>query len=183
MSDEARHHAHAHQIVLLPFQQQDACLRAFEEAKHLPGLRQAAVVSRDADGELTMPETHSRGVGVPTIGAGLVGGAIGLLGGPLGALIGFAAGASLGGASELSRDQQGGAALIVLSSRIGNGASLLILDVEEHSPEHVDTLASGFGIVPERIPADEFRKLLSAAEREADAEVAEERKDQQQSGA
>ncbi|WP_457030654.1 hypothetical protein [Kitasatospora sp. P5_F3] len=158
-----------HNVVLLAFADAEACRAALEQAKHLPGLRQAAVLERSADGLLEMGDSFARGAGVPTVGTGVVGGLIGMLGGPVGAFLGFAAGAALGNAAEQERGATGGAGLIVLGPRVGDGTGLLVLDIKEEAPEPVDGFAAEHGATVERIPADDFAEQVKAAEEAADS--------------
>ncbi|MFE2722479.1 histidine kinase [Kitasatospora sp. NPDC059327] len=157
-----------HNVVLLTFPDPSTCRPAFEEAEHLPGLRQAAVLERSADGLLETKEGYVRGAGVATVGSGVVGGLIGLLGGPIGSLLGFAAGAALGNAAEEGRAATGGAGLIVLSPRVPDGTAMLVLDIREESPAAADAFAARHGAAVERIPAEEFAEQVRAAEQRAE---------------
>ncbi|MFD3329029.1 histidine kinase [Streptomyces sp. NPDC058701] len=160
--------AESHQVLLISFTGPAAGRAAFREALDLPGLRQAAVVERSADGLLDVPESHVSGAGITTAGAGLVGGLVGLLGGPLGVLLGTAAGAALGGAAENQQLLEGGAGLIMLSSRVDEGASLLVVDLRESSPRPGDDLARRHGGTLERISEKEFAAQVRAAEEAAE---------------
>ncbi|MFJ2780879.1 MULTISPECIES: histidine kinase [unclassified Kitasatospora] len=157
-----------HNVVLLTFRDSAACHPAFEEAQQLPGLRQAAVLERGADGLLEPRDGFTRGAGVATVGSGLVGGLVGMLGGPIGALLGFAAGAALGNAAEEGRATTTGAGLIMLSPRVPAGAALLVLELREASPAPADELAARYGATVERIGADAFDEQVRAAERRAE---------------
>ncbi|MFJ1751727.1 histidine kinase [Kitasatospora sp. NPDC088134] len=159
---------HHHNVLLLGFTDPADCRAAYEKAKHLPGLRQVAVVERDAEGVLDFPESHVRGAGVPTVGSGLVGGLVGLLGGPIGVLLGFAAGAALGNAAEQSELTEGGAGLILLSSRVEDGRALLVVDLVEHEHGPADALAAEYGATVERLAAEEFAAQVRAAEKKAE---------------
>ncbi|MFD3808840.1 histidine kinase [Streptomyces sp. NPDC058619] len=160
--------AESHQVLLISFTGPAAGRAAFQEALDLPGLRQAAVVERSADGLLDVPESHVSGAGITTAGAGLVGGLVGLLGGPLGVLLGTAAGAALGGAAENQQLLEGGAGLIMLSRRVDEGASLLVVDLRESSPQPGDDLARRHGGTLERISEKEFAAQVRAAEEAAE---------------
>ncbi|MEV0090257.1 histidine kinase [Streptomyces sp. NPDC050738] len=166
-----------HQILLITFTSptsptsttsSERVRAAYEEALELPGLRQAAILERSAEGILDIPENHVRGAGVPTVGGGVVGGLVGLLGGPIGVLIGSAAGAALANARENHQLAEGGAGLIVLSSRVENGTSMLVLDLHESSPEAADALAAAHGGTLERLSAEEFTAQVEAAEKAAE---------------
>ncbi|MFD7640786.1 hypothetical protein ACFV4P_09030 [Kitasatospora sp. NPDC059795] len=159
---------HHHNVLLLGFTDPAACRRAYEDAMHLPGVRQVAVLERSEEGIVDIPESHIRGAGVPTVGSGLVGGLVGLLGGPIGVLLGFAAGAAIGNAAEQTEITDGGAGLIVLSSRVENGRALLVLDVVEHDSAPVDELAARYEASVERISAEQFAEQVRIAKDRAE---------------
>ncbi|MFF0387813.1 hypothetical protein ACFYS8_03865 [Kitasatospora sp. NPDC004615] len=158
---------HHHNVLLLGFTDQGVARRAYEDAMHLPGLRQLAVLERSAEGIVDIPESHIRGAGVPTVGSGLVGGLVGLLGGPIGVLLGFAAGAAIGNAAEQTEMTDGGAGLIVLSSRVESGRALLVADLVEHDSAPADELAAKYGASVERITAEEFAEQVRVAKESA----------------
>ncbi|OKK22276.1 hypothetical protein AMK16_03685 [Streptomyces sp. CB00455] len=160
--------ADSHQMLLISFTGPAAGRAAFQEALGLPGLRQAAVLERSPDGLLHVPESHVHGSGIATAGGGLAGGLVGLLGGPVGVFLGTAAGAALGSAAENQQLREDGAGLIMLSSRVDDGASLLVLDVHESSPQPADDLARRHGGILERVPAKDFAAQVRAAERAAE---------------
>ncbi|MFG2818541.1 histidine kinase [Kitasatospora sp. NPDC048365] len=157
-----------HHVLLIGFTDAAACRLAYEDAKHLPGLRQAAVLERSADGIIDVPESHTRGAGVPTVGGGMVGGLVGLLAGPIGALLGFAAGAAIGNAAEQNWERDGGAGLILLSAQVQDGTAMLVVDITESDPGPADQLAADHGGHLERRAAEDFaeevRKAREAAE-------------------
>lgn len=160
-----------HNVVLLTFPDAAGWRSAYDEAQHLPGLRQVAALERSAEGLLEVRDTFVRGAGVATVGSGVLGGLVGLLGGPVGVLLGFAAGAALGNAAEESRATEGGAGLIVLSPRVPDGGALLVLEAREASRGPADDLASRHGATIERIDAHEFAERIKAAERKAEEDA------------
>ncbi|MFB7470523.1 histidine kinase [Kitasatospora sp. NPDC056184] len=157
-----------HHVLLLDFTDRAACRAAFDEAAHLPGLHQSAIVERLTDGTLDFPASQVRGAGAPTVGGGVVGGLAGLLGGPIGVLLGWAAGTVLGNAAESWRDHEGGAALIVLSEEVDEGHCMLVLDIAEASPHPADELAARHGVALRRLPAAELAERVKAARRAAE---------------
>ncbi|WP_405496381.1 histidine kinase [Streptomyces sp. NBC_00096] len=156
-----------HHVLLITFASAPTGRAAYGDAVGLPGLRQAAVLERSADGLLDVPDSHVSGAGVPTAGAGLAGGLLGLLGGPIGVFLGAAAGVALGNAAEDRWAQEDGAGMIMLSSRVEDGAALLIVDLYESEPEPADDLARRHGGTLERLTAKEFSAQVRAAERAA----------------
>ena len=67
------------------------------------GLESAAVVERTAAGELRIPESADNVGLAGTASGSLIGMLVGVLGGPVGVLLGWGAGAMMGGAFELDR--------------------------------------------------------------------------------
>ncbi|GLF92651.1 histidine kinase [Streptomyces yaizuensis] len=152
-----------HRVVTLPFSDHGPSRAAFTEAVGLPGLRQAAVIERAADGTVDVPENQAVGVGAATVGAAATGGLIGLLAGPLGTLTGTTAGALLGDALAARRDQESTAALIVLSADVADGGALLVLDITEDSDGPVDELAARHGTTAHREQAASFTARVRKA--------------------
>jgi uncharacterized membrane protein len=60
-------------------------------------LLNAAVMVKDADGQVSIKETEDVSAGKGALAGAIVGGLVGLLGGPVGVVIGAAAGAATGG--------------------------------------------------------------------------------------
>ncbi|WP_316519920.1 hypothetical protein [Kitasatospora brasiliensis] len=160
-----------HNVVLLTFPDAAAWQPAFDEAKHLPGLRMAAAMERGADGLLEIEDTFTRGAGLATVGSSVLGGLIGLLGGPVGVLLGFAAGAAIGNAAEEHQASEGGAGLILLSPRVPDGGALLALEVREAAPGPADELAARHGASVERIDGHAFAEQVRAAEKRAEQDA------------
>lgn len=166
--------ADSHRVLLMSFNDQAQCRSAFDEARSLPGLRQAAVLERSVQGALEVPLSYVRGAGVPTVMGAVAGGVVGLIGGPAGALVGASAGAVLAGGAENRHFYKGGAALIVLGAEVPDGESMLVAEVHETSEGPVDELAERFGGTVERRPAEEFAAEVRAAEDKATADIAAE---------
>ncbi|GAA1990365.1 histidine kinase [Kitasatospora viridis] len=155
-------------MLFITFDGRAAADAAFEEAKELPGVRQAAVLTRSAEGLLDTPESWVRGAGRPTVATGLLGGLLGLFGGPIGVLLGWTAGTVIGGAAELKQFQEGAEGLLVYSRDLAEGHAMLIVDVHEHDPAPADALAAAHGGRLVRRPAAEVEAEVRAAERAAE---------------
>jgi hypothetical protein len=160
----------SHTAVLLSFPDPDRCRAAFAEAKHLPGLRQAVILARSEEGEVAPLESYARGAVASALGASVLGGLVGLLAGPAGAVVGFTAGAALATTAEGRREVAETPVLIVLSTRVDEGAALLVLEMHESSPDPVDEFAARHAVTPERIPAEELAEQVRAAENAATTE-------------
>ena len=82
------------------------------------GLESAAVVERTPAGELRIPESADNLGPIGTAGGSLIGMLIGVLGGPVGVLVGWGAGALMGGAFDVDRAVTSDEALTVLGRAI-----------------------------------------------------------------
>jgi len=152
----------------------------YEEAKKLPGAHQAALVERDAENVLQVPESWVHRAGVPTVGAGLAGGLIGLVGGPLGALIGWVAGSFAGGAVETERFRHAAEALAVLGVDVPDRGHAVLVEAREEDPAPADGLAARHGVRLTRRPAQEVQAGVQKAEDHIAAEAEEEKEKQRQ---
>jgi uncharacterized membrane protein len=127
----------------------------------------AAVVTRDADGRISMPDGVDNNGAVGTWGGSLVG----LL---IGVMLGWTGGLLVGGAFDLRRVDRSAGALEQISSAIPIGGTALIAEVTEYAREVVDgEMAKLDGVVIRR-PREEVLDEMEAAEeayREAEKEA------------
>jgi len=134
----------------------------------------AAVVTRDADGRISMPDGVDNNGAVGTWGGSLVGLLIGVIGGPIGILLGWTGGLLVGGAFDLRRVDRSAGALEQISSAIPIGGTALVAEVAEYAREVVDgEMAKLDGVVIRR-PREEVLDEMEAAEeayREAEKEA------------
>ena len=134
----------------------------------------AAVVTRDADGRISMPDGVDNNGAVGTWGGSLVGLLIGVIGGPIGMLLGWTGGLLVGGAFDLRRVDRSAGALEQISSAIPIGGTALVAEVTEYAREVVDgEMAKLDGVVIRR-PREEVLDEMEAAEeayREAETEA------------
>jgi uncharacterized membrane protein len=140
------------------------------------GLDSAAVVERTADGELRIPEDADNVGPVGTLSGSLTGMLIGVLGGPVGVLIGWGAGALLGGAFDIDRAETSDEALGVLGRAIPPGSTAVIASVNEPAVEVIDEEMKKLDGEVTRKPAAEVMDELEAAEDAAAAASREARR-------
>ena len=140
------------------------------------GLESAAVVERTPTGELRVPEGADNLTLIGTASGSLIGMLIGVLGGPVGVLIGWGAGALMGGAFDLVRDAKSDEALTALGRAIPTGSTAVIASVEEPAVEVIDGEMKKLGGEVTRRPVGEVLAELNAAEAAADAAAREARK-------
>ena len=140
------------------------------------GLESAAVVERTAAGELHIPESDDNVGPIGTASGSLIGMLVGVLGGPVGVLLGWGAGALMGGAFDVDRAVSSDEALTVLGRAIPPGSTALIASVEESAVEVIDAEMYTLGGEVTRRPVAEVMRELEAAEEAADAAAREARR-------
>jgi uncharacterized membrane protein len=140
------------------------------------GLESAAVVERTAAGELTIPESADNVGLIGTASGSLIGMLVGVLGGPVGVLLGWGAGALMGGAFDLDRAETSDEALTVLGRAIPPESTAVIASVEEPAVEVIDGEMTRLGGEVTRRPVAEVMAELEAAQEAADAAAREARR-------
>jgi uncharacterized membrane protein len=162
-------------VAIVRFPQSSQAYQALSELRGLGGnlaslqVRSAALVERQPDGTLRVPEGSDEIIGTGTAAGGLVGMLAGALGGPLGVLLGFGTGALVGGLFDVDRATSVDSALALLSAQIPPGSTALIVDAVESTPEPLDQFAARFGATVARQPADQVAGEVEAAEAAAEA--------------
>jgi uncharacterized membrane protein len=168
-------------VVVVQFDEQSKAYQALSvlkesDAQGRIGLESAAVVQRGADGELTIPDSADNAALVGTASGSLIGMLVGVLGGPVGVLVGWGAGALMGGAFDLERADKSDEALSVLSRAIPPGSAAVIASIEEPAIEVVDAQMAQLGGTVTRRPQYEVVNELDAAEDAAEAAAREARR-------
>ena len=160
--------AAVHSVLFITATDGEQIAKAFEEAQHLPGIRQAAVLTRSADGIVEMGDSYVHLAGAPTVPTGAIGALVGLVAGPMGSFLGMAAGAWVGSALEGHNIQEAGAGLIFLGAGVPDASSQLIVELKEEDPAPADELAARHGATLVRRPAEEVTEQVQAAEKAAE---------------
>ncbi len=136
----------------------------------------AAVVRRAPDGHLSVPEQEDAAGAAGTATGGLVGMLIGVLGGPLGMLMGWGAGALVGGLLDIDRAERSADVLTEFGQAVPPGQTALLAQVTEYATEVVDGQVSALGGTVYRRPVTEVVAELEAASAAAEAAQAEARR-------
>jgi uncharacterized membrane protein len=133
-------------------------------------LHAGAIVERTPEGGLRVPEEVDN-VGLEgTVGGGLIGMLIGVLGGPLGVLLGWGAGALIGGAFDLSRAEKAEDALTALGRAIPANSTAIVARVTELiAPDVIDSEMAKLSGEVTRRPVNVVIAELEAAEDAAQA--------------
>jgi uncharacterized membrane protein len=139
-------------------------------------LGSAAVVERTAAGELRIPE-NSDNIGlVGTASGSLIGMLVGVLGGPVGVLVGWGAGALMGGVFDLDRAEKSDEALSAIGRAMPPESTAVIATVSEPAVEVIDGEMAKLGGDVIRRPVAEVMSELEASEMAADAAAFEARR-------
>jgi uncharacterized membrane protein len=139
-------------------------------------LESAAVVERTREGELRIPEDADNVGLVGTASGSLIGMLVGVLGGPVGVLVGWGAGALMGGAFDVDRAITSDEALTAFGRAIPPESTAVIASVWEPAVEVIDGEMAKLGGEVTRRPLAEVLDELEAAEDAADAAAREARK-------
>lgn len=174
-------------VVVVSFSEPSKAYQALSTLKQLDAenkvmVHAAAVVERQADGRLNVPEQiGGRGLGSTTTG-GLVGALVGILGGPFGVLLGWSAGSLIGAARDVSDATQTGSVLGAAGEHLPSGSTGLIADVDENANDVLDGAMRQLGGTIWRQPAAEVEAEIQAeqdAARKADQDAKRQRREQQ----
>jgi uncharacterized membrane protein len=153
-------------FLVVDFPQASAAFEAFSAIRPVAGVEAAAVVARDKEGHLSVPEsTGGGGSGFWT--GSLIGALVGVLGGPFGVLLGWSAGALIGTEYDWGKTMDETDNLSVLSDRIKPGSNVLMVEATEPAAAALDAVLAGLQGHIVRIPAAEVAAEVEQADRQA----------------
>lgn len=112
-----------------------------------------AALYKNASGALEVLKEKDRPL-LGTVSSAAIGGLIGLLAGPAGAFTGASLGALLGAFRDAFDGALDGGVIQSLLANVGTGSALVIVDVDEETPQAVDALVRACGGTLLRPPAD-----------------------------
>ena len=140
-------------------------------------LQSAAIAERTPEGELRIPEgTDNVGL-IGTASGSLIGMLVGVLGGPVGVLVGWGAGALMGGVFDIDRAEKSDEALAALGRAMPPGSTAVIATVAEPAVEVIDGEMDKLGGEVTRRPVAEVMDELEASEAAAEAAAREARRE------
>ncbi len=174
-------------VVVVNFKEDDKAYQALTNLKELDSqgqldLQAAAVVTRSEDGRVSVQDEVGQSGVAGTATGGIVGLLIGIIGGPLGVLIGGATGLLIGSLYDAHDEDDTESVLSDISQHVRPGHTALLAEVEEQSPEVIDTnMAQLSGDVLRRSVEDVEAEIAAAedaqrkAKREARKQLREQR--------
>jgi uncharacterized membrane protein len=138
----------------------------------------AAVISRDADGRVVVKSEVGNDPYVGTASGGAIGLLLGIIGGPLGMLLGGTYGALVGSLFDIDDVATTESVLGEISKQVQPTRTVVLAQVNEQTPEVIDTAMARLGGEVMRRPVSEVEQEIAAAqdaqrkaEREARSEL------------
>jgi len=173
--------AEIHNVVVVKFAEASKAYQAMTVLKECDAqgrieLKSAALVERTPEGELRIPEGADNIAMIGTVSGSLIGMLIGVLGGPVGVLVGWGAGALMGGTIDIVGITKSDEALTALARAIPPESTAVIASVTEPAIEVIDGEMGKLGGEVTRRPVVDVMDELEAAEEAADAAAREARK-------
>jgi uncharacterized membrane protein len=173
--------AEIHNVVVVKFAETSKSYQALSVLKDCDAqgrieLKSAAVVERTPNGELRIPEGADNIAMIGTVSGSLIGMLIGVLGGPVGVLVGWGAGALMGGTIDILGVTKSEEALTALGRAIPPESTAVIASVTEPAVEVIDGEMAKLGGEVTRRPVADVMAELEAAEEAADAAAHEARR-------
>jgi uncharacterized membrane protein len=170
-----------HNVVVVRFAEASKAYEALSvlkdcDAQGRIGLKSAAIVERTSEGELRIPEGTDNIAMVGTVSGSLIGMLIGVLGGPVGVLVGWGAGALMGGTIDIVGVTKSEEALTALGRAIPPGSTAVIASVTEPAVEVIDVEMKKLDGEVTRRPVVDVMAELESAEAAAEAAAHEARR-------
>jgi uncharacterized membrane protein len=177
-------------VIVVNFGEDSKAYEALTKLKELDGQRQidlaeAVVVTRREDGQIETKDQVGDESLTGTGTGGIIGLVIGILGGPLGVLLGGATGVLIGSLFDIDDEEETESVLGEIGRSVKVGRTSLLAEVEEQSPEVVDSAMAELGGTIVRRDVDDVEAEIAAAEdaqraakRAARKELREKRRDQ-----
>jgi uncharacterized membrane protein len=161
-------------VIAVTFDEQSKAYQALSALKGLDRegrieLKSAAVVERDAAGQLHLPEGTDNASGEGFAAGGLIGMLVGILGGPVGMLLGLGTGGLIGGLYDVDQADMQDQTLAEVGRHVAPGRNALLAEVDEYAGDVVDAAMTAQGGAVLRRSADDVLAEIEAAQ-----EVAEE---------
>ena len=156
-------------VLIVTFDHLSPAREALSELRRLDGedaitIRAAALVVREADGRFWVPEDEERIGFVGTATGGAIGALLGALVGPVGLLFFGATGALVGSLADAEEADVSEEVLASVTRRVPPGTTAVVADIDEPSPQLVDSVMEWSGGRVDRRPRADIEAELAAAE-------------------
>jgi uncharacterized membrane protein len=160
-------------VIAVTFDERSKAYQALSTLKGLDRegrieLKSAAVVERDAAGQLHLPEGTDNASGEGFATGGLIGMLVGVLGGPVGMLLGLGTGGLIGGLYDVDQADMQDQTLAQVGRHVPPGSNALLAEVDEYADGVVDGAMTAQGGTVLRRSADDVLAEIEAAEEAAE---------------
>ena len=156
-------------VVLLVWQDSSMAYKAYSEIRDALDSTAAAVVQRNADGSFDVRDGSNKQLGLGALGGTAIGSLLGVLGGPLGVILGFTGGLLVGGSWDAKHEITAEEVLANFSRLVPPGKTGLIVEVDETSPDWIDSYAANTTATVHRESVESVLDELALAEAAAEA--------------
>jgi uncharacterized membrane protein len=163
-------------VLVMQFPDPSKAFEALSLMKGQPGVANAAVIERTAEGQVRVADGYSPTLGSGTAVGGAVGGLIGILAGPLGVLLGWSTGVVAGAAYESDEADDIDDGFTILARSIPTGGNALVVEMTETSHAIADDVNAKLEGTLTRIPAADVEAEVEAAQEAAHTAEVEARK-------
>ncbi len=165
----AHRHDGADSVISVFFEHDSNAYEALTVLKELASQGQidltgAAVVTRDRTGQVEIKDEVGDTGYSGTATGGLIGLLVGIIGGPFGVLIGGATGILIGSLFDLDDSDDMQSVLSDISGSVREGHTALLAEVDEPSPEIIDSAMEGLGGSVVRRPLGDVEAEIAGAE-------------------
>jgi len=143
--------------------------KAYSEIRDALDSTAAAVVQRNADGSFDVRDGSNKQLGLGALGGTAIGSLLGVLGGPLGVILGFTGGLLVGGSWDAKHEITAEEVLANFSRLVPPGKTGLIVEVDETSPDWIDSYAANTTATVHRESVESVLDELALAEAAAEA--------------
>ncbi|WP_407308234.1 hypothetical protein [Acinetobacter sp.] len=155
----------AHNIVLITWPESSHAFENFSKLKNSPiqNINEITLLKRQENGQFKIEEQMNPDQDTGILSGSLVGALIGILGGPFGIILGFTAGALIGGAYDINNEKNDLAVLGKISQALPLGTAGLLIDIYEDSEEFLDALFEKTGATIYRWSFDDVQSEVEAS--------------------
>jgi uncharacterized membrane protein len=134
------------------------------DSQHRAAVREAVVVARGEDGQITVKDRVASSSLPGTAGGGLIGLLLGVIGGPIGMLVGGTYGLFVGSLFDVYDAGETETALGAIAETVKPGHPALLAVVDEQSTDVLDAAMTDLGGTVLRRPVVEVEAEIAAAE-------------------
>lgn len=154
----------SHNIVLLTWEDSAKAFEAYSKLEHasLSKINAITLLKRQKTGQFKIEQQINPDQNSGLWSGGTLGLLIGILGGPFGIILGFTAGALIGGSYDINHEKEDLSILGRMSQVLDFGKNGILIDTYEDDESHLDALFSNTGATIYRWNFDEVQSEVES---------------------